>query len=118
MFDFFTQARKKRLNFDQLQTLQMVSQQVVLSLEGSIKIPGATKKALALTLVGDLLKEMRIVAPESLIDTAIEASVRLLKVLDANATPQPMAPTVSPKPSFKLDISGRPQSGGNEGLSL
>ena len=119
MFDFFTQARKKRLNFDQLQTLQMVSQQVVLSLEGSIRIPGATKKALALSLVGELLEDIGIVAPNSLVDTAIEASVRLLKALDAQSSaPLPTASTVSPAPSFKLDITGKPKSGGSGGLSL
>ena len=51
MFDFFNFVRKRRLSYDQLQTLQMVAQQVVLSLEGSIRLPGAAKKALAIKLV-------------------------------------------------------------------
>ena len=119
MFDFFKTARKKQLNFDQLQTLQMVSQQVVLSLEGSIRIPGAAKKALALSLVGELLEDIGIVAPNSLVDTAIEASVRMLKALDAQPPASlPTASTVSSVPSFKLDVSGRPSTGNDKGLSL
>jgi hypothetical protein len=39
MFEFFTQARKKRLSFVQLQTMQRVAQQVVLALEGSVRNP-------------------------------------------------------------------------------
>ena len=134
MFDIFNFARKRRLSFAsealqapseaskfglvQLQTLQMVAQQVVLSLEGSIKIPGAAKKALALKLMGELLEEIGIVAPDSLIDTAIEASVKILKALESESQAPPM-PKAPPVPSFKLDISGRPSSGNSErGLSL
>ena len=126
MFDIFNFARKRRLSFEQLQTLQMVAQQVVLSLEGSIKIPGAAKKALALKLMGELLEEIGIVAPDSLIDTAIEASdgdvtpsaFKILKALESESQAPPM-PKAPPIPSFKLDISGRPSSGNSEkGLSL
>jgi len=116
MLEFFNFARKRRLSYDQLQTLQMVAQQVVLSLEGSVKIPGAAKKAIALKLVGELLEELGIVAPESLVDTAIEAAARLLKALDVQSLP----PQPRGQPSGqKLDISGRPASGNSEkGLSL
>ena len=117
MFDIFNFARKRRLSFEQLQTLQMLAQQVVLSVEGSARIPGASKKALALSLMGDLLQEIGIVAPDSLIDTAIEASVKILKALESES--QTPLPTASPVSSFKLDISGRPSSGNSEkGLSL
>lgn len=120
MFEFFNFARKRRLNYDQLQTLQMVAQQVVLSLEGSVKIPGAAKKAIAIKLVGELLEEMNIIAPDSLVDIAIEAAARLLKALDAQALPpepraQPVSPFVPERPSIKLDISGRPGSGNLDG---
>ena len=147
MFEFFNFARKRRLNYAsealpalseatgiglvQLQTLQMVAQQVVLSLEGSIEVPGAAKKALALkfdgdvtpSALGELLEQLDIVAPDSLdrsgnadaCDTAIEASVKLLKALDSQVLPR-AEPVV---PSFKLDISGRPKTGNMEtGLSL
>lgn len=116
MFEFFNFARKRRLNFDQLQTLQMVAQQVVLSLEGSIKVPGTAKKALALNIVGELLEKLEIVAPDSLVDTAIEASVKLLKALDSQALPPEPRPEL--RSSVKLDVSGRPPTGTERGLSL
>ena len=118
MFEFFNFVRKKRLNHDQLQTLQMVAQQVVLSLEGSVQLPGAAKKALALKLVGELSEELGIVAPDSLMDIAIEAAVKLLKALDSETLPP--LPRQEPLSGFKLDISGRPASGNNSdsGLSL
>lgn len=143
MFEIFNIARKKRLSFEQLQTMQMdrsgnayaCAQQVVLSLEGSdcvtpsaLRIPGAAKKALALKLMGELLEQLGIVAPDSLIDTAVEAAdcvtpsafglhrggnAVACKAIDAQA------PRPQPVPPFKLDISGRPASGGTErGLSL
>ena len=115
MFEFFNFVRKRRLNLDQLQTMQMVAQQVVLSLEGSVRIPGSAKKALALKIVGDLLEKLDIVAPDSLVDTAIEAAVMLLKALEGEALPS-RSPA---QPSSKLDISGRPPTGNSEkGLSL
>ncbi len=116
MFEFFNFARKRRLTHDQLQTLQMVSQQVVLSLEGSVRIPGAAKKAVALQIVGELLEDLKITAPDSLIDISIEIAVKLLKALDAQDLPLagPNTPAIG-----KLDISGRPQTGNLErGLSL
>lgn len=112
MFEIFNIARKKRLSYEQLQTMQMVAQQVVLSLEGSVKITGASKKALALKLMGELLEQLGIVAPDSLIDTAIEAAVGLLKALESQA------PRPQPVPPLKLDVSGRPATGTERGLSL
>ena len=123
MFEFFNFARQRRLNLDQLQTLQMVAQQVVLSLEGSVRIPGTAKKALALQIVGELLEKTGIVAPDSLIDIAIEAAVKLLKAVDSQALPlvesEALPPRSPAQPSSKLDISGRPLTGNSEkGLSL
>ena len=98
MFDFFSLSRrKKHPTPTQLQTLQMVAQQVVLSLEGSVKLPGAAKKALAFKLVVELAEELGIVAPDSLVDLAIEASVRLLRALDAER----------PLPEIQLQFESR-----------
>lgn len=127
MFDFFNFVRKRRLNYDQLQTLQMdrsgnasaLAQQVVLSLEGSIKLPGAAKKALALKLVGDLLEDLGIVASDSLVDVAIEASVKLLNALDTESLP--LLPRQEPLSGFQLETSGHSASRNNledKGLSL
>ena len=125
MFEIFNFIRKKRLTHEQLRALQLVSQQVVLSLEGSVRLPGATKKALALKLVGlrngsalELTRALGFVAPDSLMDVAIEASVKLLKALDSESLPP--LPRSAPVSGLRLDISGRPATGSNtiKGLSL
>ena len=118
MFEFFNFVRKRRLTHEQLQVLQLVAQQVVLSLEGSVRLPGAAKKALALKLVGELTRDLGFVAPDSLMDVAIEASVKLLKALDSESLPPlPRQRGVS---GLRLDISDRPATGNNvdKGLSL
>jgi hypothetical protein len=108
MLEFFNFARKRRLSHDQLQIVQMVAQQVVLSLEGSVRIPGAAKKAMALKVAGELLEERGIVAPDSLIDVSIETAVKLLKALDVRTLPpEPRAELNSPR----VDASGRPPTG-------
>ena len=118
MFEILNFIRKRRLTHDQLRALQLVSQQVVLSLEGSVRLPGATKKALALKLVGELTRDLGFVAPDSLVDVAIEASVKLLKALDSESLPP--LPRSAPVSGLRLDISGRPATGSNtiKGLSL
>ena len=125
MFEIFNFIRKKRLTHEQLRALQLVSQQVVLSLEGSVRLPGATKKALAFKLVGlrngsalELTRDLGFVAPDSLVDVAIEASVKLLKALDSESLPP--LPRSAPVSGLRLDISGRPATGSNtiKGLSL
>lgn len=104
--ELFNSGRKKRLTFDQAQILQLVAQQVVTSLEGTLKVPGGVKKAVALDLVNQILKEVGVVAPDSLVDTSIEASVKILKMLDKQdeAIKKPFNP-------LSVDISGRPKSG-------
>jgi hypothetical protein len=117
MFKFFNFARKQRLTHDQLQILQAVAQQVVISLEGSVRIPGAAKKAVALKIVGELLEKLEIVAPDSLVDISVEVAVKMLKALDLQSLP----PETLSKPvsSLKLDAGGKPATGNqNEGLSL
>lgn len=66
----------------QLQILQFVAQQAVLSVEGTVKLPGPNKKAVALDLTGKILEEMGVVAPGSLVDTLIESSVQVMKATD------------------------------------
>ena len=96
--------RKQRLNFEQLKILQMVTQQVVLSIEGTVRLPGAGKKVMAIDLVGRILKEMDLVAPNTLVDTLIESAVSILKALDK-------AKEKTEIPRFSLDISGHPKLG-------
>lgn len=92
---------KRRLTYEQLQIIQLVAQQIVLSIEGSVHLPGARKKALALELTGKTLEQMGIVAPESLVDAMLESAVAILKAMDM----------VQPKLQVSPDISGRPQTG-------
>ena len=104
MFRFLKRVAKERLNFEQIQILQLVVQQVVLGVEGTVKLPGAKKKAVALELVGDVLEKLDIVAPDSLVDVMIESAVRILKSVDKLIDSEKI-------PSFSLDISGRPETG-------
>ena len=105
MLGFLERARKQRLTFEQLQILQFLTQQVVLSVQGSVDLPGLRKKAIALELTGQLLDEIGMVAPESLVDTMIESAVTILKSLDK-------ALEREIRPKYTLDLSGRPKTGG------
>ncbi len=107
MFGFLKRVVKKRLNFEKLQILQMVVQQVVLSIEGSIRMPGASKKAMAVEIVGKILKEMEIVAPDSLVDAMIESAVQILNAMDLSRGIK----SQSNFSKFSYDITGRPKSG-------
>ncbi len=104
MFSFLKRVARKRLDFEKLQMLQLVVQQVVLSIEGSIQMPGASKKALAVELVGQILQEMKIMAPDSLVDAMIESAVQILKSMEQVRQREA-------KPKYSFDISGRPKSG-------
>lgn len=106
MLGFLKRVTQKRLNYEQLQIVQMVVQQVVLSIEGSIQLNGPGKKAMALQILGQILTEMRISAPDSLVDALIESSVQVLNTVEktrANQSPSKKA----------FDISGRPKTGGS-----
>lgn len=102
MLGFLKKLIQKKLNFEQLQIIQLVAQQVVLSVEGSVKLPGSDKKAVALELAAQILQEMGVVAPDSLVDAMIESSVQILKAIDKSR---------ESKPKFTVDLSGRPQTG-------
>ena len=104
MFGFLKRAARRRLSFEQLQILVLVAQQVVLSVEGTLQMPGTSKKAVAMELVAQILKEMGLVAPESLVDTVIESAVKIPKTLDQKVESEV-------KPRFSLDITGRPKTG-------
>ena len=104
MFGFLKKLAQKRLDFEQLQILQLIVQQVVLSVEGTVKVPGADKKAVAVELAAQILKEMGLVAPDSLVDTMIESSVRVLQSVDKIVENEA-------KPKYSLDISGHPGTG-------
>lgn len=102
MLGFLKKLTRKQLSFEQLKILQLVTQQVVLSVEGSIKLPGSDKKAVALELAAQILQEMGVVAPDSLVDAMIESSVQILKVIDKSK---------ESKPKYSFDLSGKPKTG-------
>jgi hypothetical protein len=104
MFGFFRKLSRSRLSFEQLKILQFVTQQVVISIEGSVDLPGARKKAIAIELVGQILQEMNLVVPNSLVDALIESAVGVLKALDKSLER-------ATRPKFSLDLSGRSRSG-------
>lgn len=102
MFRFLKRLTKKALTFQQMQIVQFVAQQVVLSVENSAKLKGFEKKALALDLTNQILEETGLVAPDSLIDALLESSVNAMKKVDK---------ILEPRKGFSIDLSGRPQSG-------
>ena len=110
MLGFLKKLTQKQLSFEQLKILQLVTQQVVLSVEGSVKLPGSDKKAVALELAAQILQEMGVVAPDSLVDAmwpfgnadAFESSVQILKVIDKSK---------ESKPKYSFDLSGKPKTG-------
>ena len=79
--------------------------------------PISTFPILLKLLTPELLEQMDIVAPDSLVDVSVEAAVKLLKAMDVQALPPEPRPQLSS--SRKLDVSGRPATGNSEkGLSL
>lgn len=76
---------KKRLSFEELQSVQSIADQVVLCMEQTMRLPGNEKKKLAVKVASSLLKDSGILCPESLVDTAIEASVRVMNLLEKRA---------------------------------
>lgn len=104
MFGFLKKLTHERLSYEQLQTVQFVAQQVVLSLEGSVNLPGVEKKTMALELMAQILRELGITAPESLIDVMLESAVSILKTMQRIVAKEA-------KPKFSFDTSARPRSG-------
>lgn len=76
MFSFFQRAQK---TLDQLQTLISLAEQVVLALEQTAKAKGPDKKRLALQMLVELADVHGLDPPMLLLDTVIEAAIRLTK---------------------------------------
>ncbi len=76
MFSFFQNAQKR---LSQLQTLIQLAEQVVLALEQTAKATGPEKKRMALQMLVDLARSHGLDPPQLLLDTVIEAAVRLTK---------------------------------------
>jgi len=76
MFSFFSNAQK---TLDQLHTLITLAEQVVLALEQTAQASGVEKKRMALHMLVDLAHSHGLDPPVLLLDTAIEAAIRLTK---------------------------------------
>ena len=68
-------TRRKTITFDELQVLQLMTIQVVCSLELAAGISDLEKKRLAFECTASLLDEVNIVAPPCVIETAIDSSI-------------------------------------------
>lgn len=73
----FRRKKTTSLSFDEVQIVQLIVQQTVLTVEGLEDIPHGDRSRLACALAVDLLEDMGIWAPASLIETLVEASFRL-----------------------------------------
>lgn len=76
MFSFFQKAQK---TLDQLDTLISLAEQVVLALEQTAKANGSDKKRMALQMLVELAHVHGLDPPMLLLDTVIEAAIRLTK---------------------------------------
>ena len=70
---------KTRKTLEQLQMLVQLAEQVVLALEQTAHASGAEKKRLAVQMLADLARSHGLNPPILLLDTVIEAAVRLTK---------------------------------------
>jgi hypothetical protein len=76
MFSFLNSAQR---TLHELETLITLAEQVVLALEQSLHASGPEKKRLALQMLVDLAHSHGLDPPVLLMETAIEAAVRLTK---------------------------------------
>jgi hypothetical protein len=70
---------KTRKTLEQLETLIQLAEQVALALEQTAQASGAEKKRLAVQMLADLARSHGLSPPILLLDTVIEAAVRLTK---------------------------------------
>ncbi len=71
--------RRKNVNLEHLSVLIKLAEQVVLALEQTARTSGSEKKRLALLLLADLMQAHGLDPPRLLLDTVIEAAVRLTR---------------------------------------
>ena len=76
MISFWSKTRK---TLEQLETLIQLAEQVVLALEQTAQASGVEKKRLAVQMLADLARAHGLTPPILLLDTVIEAAVRLTK---------------------------------------
>ncbi len=79
MFSFLNSGHRAQWTLHELETLITLAEQVVLALEQTANASGQDKKRMALQMLVDLAHSHGLDPPVLLLDTAIEAAVRLTK---------------------------------------
>ena len=79
MFSFLSGGHSAQWTLHELETLITLAEQVVLALEQTANASGQDKKRMALQMLVDLAHSHGLDPPVLLLDTAIEAAVRLTK---------------------------------------
>lgn len=74
--------RQRPYSLDELRIIQTIAEQVVLATEQTFRVPGHQKKVIALRVAREMLSEQDLDVTDNTLDIAIEASVRLLKILE------------------------------------
>lgn len=84
VLDQFSYPNPNTVSLEQLQTLQLIAQQVVFSLDGLTQLSSEEKKNIALMNVNDLYQAFGLEIPHEFIDISIEAGVCLARTLRMN----------------------------------
>jgi hypothetical protein len=77
----FWNQEYRGLRLEHLQILQLISQQVVFSLEDMVDLTTEDRKSLAFTNVKELFSNLGHEAPDEFIEISVEAGVQLAKRL-------------------------------------
>ena len=79
----FRRKKPTSLSFEEIQIVQLIVQQSVLSIESLEKTPQEDLSWLACEMADGILKEMGLVAPTVLLETLVDASFQLSRELKA-----------------------------------
>ena len=104
----FRRKKPISLSFEEIQIVQLIVQQSVLSVEGLEKTPQESRSWLACEMADGILKEMGLMAPTILLETLVDASFQLSlefqarKLLRPTSGPSPM--TISTKKNSNFAV--------------
>lgn len=87
LISFFAH-RKSYLTFEELRTIQVLAQQTVISLDIALGFPDYDQRELSLDHLREILDELGIKAPDCVLETAVDASLRLLEMNEADRSHQ------------------------------
>ncbi len=99
----FRRKKPISLSFEEIQIVQLIVQQSVLSVEGLEKTPQDHRSWLACEMADGILKEMGLMAPSVLLETLVDASFQLSREFQSRN----LRPSPAPSP---IDISAKKNS--------